>query len=53
MTQAAFAVMKGQAVPNDPVYGLALGWDPHHPHPLPPDSPAFAEMQLKPIIVPK
>ncbi|MEP4078099.1 hypothetical protein [Haloferula sp.] len=28
MTQAAFAIMKGDPIPNDPVYGLPYQWDP-------------------------
>jgi hypothetical protein len=53
MTQAAFALMQGQAVPNDPVYGLPYRWDPETRTLAAPDSPAFKEMDLKPIKVPK
>ena len=53
MTQAAFAIMQGQAVPNDPVYGLPYRWNPDSRELSPPDSPAFQEMDLKPITLPK
>lgn len=53
MTQAAFAVMQGQPVPNDPVYGQSYGWDPATRTLSPPDSPEFKKMELKPIVVPK
>lgn len=53
MTQAAFALMQGQAVPNDPVYGLPYRWDPETRTLTVPDSPAFKEMDLKPIKLPK
>lgn len=53
MTQAAFAILQGQALPKDPVYGLPYGWDPQTRTLTAPDSPAFKEMDLKPIRVPK
>ena len=53
MMQAAFAIMQGQPIPNDPVYGQSYGWDPATRTLSPPDSPEFKELQLKPIVVPK
>lgn len=53
MTQAAFSIMQGQAVPNDPVYGLPYRWDPETRTLAAPDSPAFKELDLKPIKLPK
>ena len=51
MMQAAFALMKGQPLPPDPVYGLPYQWDPATRTLSPPDSPEFQEMQLKPVVV--
>jgi len=53
MTQAAFAIMKGQAVPNDPVYGLPYRWDAATRTLSAPDSPVFKEMGIKPLSIPK
>jgi len=53
LVQAAFAIMKGQALPPDPVYGLPYQWDPLTRQLSAPDSPAFQEMQLKPVTVPR
>lgn len=53
MTQAAFAILQGQAVPNDPVYGLPYRWDPETRTLSAPDGPAFKDMDLKPIKLPK
>lgn len=53
MTQAAFAIMQGQAVPNDPVYGQPYRWNETTRELSAPDSPAFKEMDLKPIKVPR
>lgn len=52
MTQAAFAIMQGLAVPIDPVYGQAYRWNETTRELSPPDSPEFNEMKIKPIIVP-
>lgn len=52
MTQAAFAIMKGQTIPSDPVYGLPYQWDPASRVLSAPKSPEFSEMKIKPIIVP-
>ena len=52
MTQAAFAIMKGEAPPVDPVRGLPYVWNPATRElSLPPD-PAFDQVKLKPVIVP-
>ena len=53
MTEAAFAIMQGQAMPNDPVYGLPYRWDPATRELSAPDSQAFKDMDIKPIKVPK
>jgi hypothetical protein len=53
MMQAAFALMKGQTLPLDPVYGQPYGWDPATRTLSPPAHPAFEEMKLNPIVVPK
>jgi len=53
ITQAAFALMKGQPVPTDPIHGLPYIWDPATRQLSLPADPAFNEMQLKPITVPR
>lgn len=53
MTQAAFALMKGQALPNDPIHGLPYVWDPATRQLSLPADPLFKEVSLDPIIVPK
>ncbi len=53
MGQAAFAILKGQPVPNDPVYGLPYRWDPSTRKLRAPKSPAFDKMQLSPVTLPK
>ncbi|RYD23004.1 MAG: hypothetical protein EOP88_05925 [Verrucomicrobiaceae bacterium] len=53
LTQAAFAVMNGQPVPLDPVYGLPYKWDPVKRELGPPDPPNGRNYKLKPIKVPK
>lgn len=52
ITQAAFAIMKGEPVPNDPVHGLPYRWDPASRTLSAPNSPLFSEVDLKPITVP-
>ena len=52
MTHAAFAIMQGQAVPNDPVYGQPYRWNETTRELSPPDSPEFKDMDIKPIVVP-
>jgi hypothetical protein len=53
MTQAAFAIMKGQPAPNDPIYGQPYLWDPVTRTLSPPNTEVFKELDLKPITVPK
>ena len=53
MHQAAFAIMKGQPVPPDPIHGLPYVWDAATRTLSAPVSPAFDEMKMTPIIVPK
>lgn len=53
MTQAAFAIMKGQPVPKDPVYGAEYLWNEQTRQLSAPDTEAFRGMSLKPITVPK
>ncbi|MCW1924610.1 hypothetical protein OKA05_18745 [Luteolibacter arcticus] len=53
MTQAAFAIMKGEPPPLDPVYGLPYGWDPATRTLSAPVHPAFEEDKFKPIVVPR
>ena len=52
MTNAAFAMMKGQPIPADPIHGLPYVWDPATRQLSPPADPVFEEQQLKPITVP-
>lgn len=52
MTQAAFAIMKGEPLPTDPIHGLPYQWDPASRQLSPPDDPAFTPLNLRPIIVP-
>jgi hypothetical protein len=52
MANAAFAIMGGEPVPRDPVFGLPYGWDPATRTLSPPDSPEFKEMDIEPIVVP-
>ena len=53
MTQAAFAIMKGQPIPKDPVYGQDYRWDPVTRLLSAPDTEAFNSLNIKPITVPK
>ena len=53
MTQAAFAIMKGQAIPQDPIYGLDYQWDPATRVLSMPAGKSFDGLQIKPIKVPK
>jgi hypothetical protein len=53
MTQAAFAIMKGQPIPMDPIYGQLYRWDPATRLLSSPDTEAFQKLELKPINVPK
>ncbi len=51
--QAAFAILKGQPVPNDPVYGLPYRWDPVTRQLSAPSNATFDDMKIKPITLPK
>lgn len=53
MTQAAFAIMKGEPIPKDPIHGLPYQWDPASRLLSAPDSPVFAGQNLQPITVPE
>ena len=53
MTQAAFTIMKGQPVPQDPIYGQSYRWDPATRQLSMPAGEAFDQMDIKPITVPK
>ena len=53
MNQAAFAIMKGQPIPTDPVYGASYVWDEQNRRLSAPDTEAFRELKLTPITVPK
>ena len=53
MTQAAFAIMKNQTIPTDPVYGQPYVWDPASRQLSMPDSPECKSLEIKPITVPK
>ncbi|MEO5913486.1 MAG: hypothetical protein ABIS50_04585 [Luteolibacter sp.] len=53
MTQAAFAIMEGQPIPRDPVYGKDYQWDPATRQLSMPAGKEFEGMTIKPITVPK
>ncbi|RYD20116.1 MAG: hypothetical protein EOP88_16345 [Verrucomicrobiaceae bacterium] len=53
LTQAAFAMMNGQPVPNDPVSGKPYQWDPATRKLSMPDIPRYQKTSIKPITVPK
>ncbi|QJE98574.1 hypothetical protein [Luteolibacter luteus] len=52
MNSAAFAIMKGEAIPRDPIHGLPYVWDPASRKLSAPPDPAFAEMKVEPVTVP-
>lgn len=52
MHQAAFAILKGQPIPTDPIHGLPYVWDPATRTLSPPANHAFKDLELKPIIIP-
>jgi hypothetical protein len=52
MNSAAFAIMKGEAVPKDRIHGLPYIWDPATRLLSPPADSNFAEQKLTPITVP-
>ncbi len=53
MNQAAFAIMKNQPIPQDPVYGVDYRWDPATRQLSMPSGNDFDAMGIKPITVPK
>ena len=53
MNQAAFAILKGQPIPNDPIYGQPYVWDSATRVLSAPQSEAFKDLDIKPITVPK
>ena len=53
MNQAAFAIMKNQPIPQDPVYGQAYRWDPATRQLSMPAGKTFDALDIKPITVPK
>jgi hypothetical protein len=53
LAQAAFAIMNGQPVPLDPVYGQPYKWDPVKRELALPDVPNRPKYKLKPVKVPK
>jgi hypothetical protein len=53
MTQAAFAILKGQPVPNDPIYGKPYTWNPETRELSLPAGDGFKRVNIKPIILPK
>lgn len=52
MTQAAFAIMKGQPIPKDPVYGADYVWDPTTRQLSFPADEKFKNLDIPPITVP-
>lgn len=53
LMQAAFAIMKGQPVPDDPIHGLPYVWDPVTRTLAQPNDKLFEELECKPITVPQ
>ncbi|MEO5913487.1 MAG: hypothetical protein ABIS50_04590 [Luteolibacter sp.] len=53
MTQAAFAIMEGQPIPQEPVYGKDYQWDPATRQLSMPAGKEFEDLKIKPITVPK
>lgn len=53
LTRAAFAILKGQPVPNDPIHGLPYRWDPATRKLSLLDNPKYQESRVKPLILPK
>ncbi|WP_193214097.1 hypothetical protein [Luteolibacter marinus] len=52
LTQAAFAILQGQPVQNDPIHNLPYRWNPATRELAAPDSPEFEGMDLPTITVP-
>ena len=54
LTQAAFALMRGEPVPNDPIHNQPYQWDPTTRELSVPDTPEFENLrQIKTITVPQ
>ena len=53
MTRAAFAILKGQPIPNDPVHGLPYQWDPATRKLSLPDIPEYKKSGVRPMVLPK
>lgn len=53
LTQAAFAILKGQPVPNDPIYGKPYSWNPETRELSLPESPEFSKMYEIRLKLPK
>jgi hypothetical protein len=53
ITQAAFAILNGNPIPNDPVSGKPYRWDPVTRKLSMPDIPRYQKTNIKPITVPK
>lgn len=52
LTQAAFAILRSQPVPNDPIYGLPYQWNPETRELSLPQGPKFAHRPNRPIKLP-
>ena len=53
MTLAAFAILRGEQVPKDPVYGKEYTWDPATRTLSMPAGEVFEKMKVKPLVLPK
>ena len=53
LTQAAFAILRGQPVPNDPIHGQPYTWNPETRELSLPKGPEFSRMQNRPVKLPK
>ncbi len=53
LTQAAFDILQGKPVPNDPIYGQPYTWNPETRELSLPKGPEFSRMQSRPVKLPK
>lgn len=53
MTQAAFAIIKGEPIPNDPIRGLPYVWDPATRKLSLPEIPEYKRIGIKPLVLPE
>jgi hypothetical protein len=53
MTRAAFAILKGEPIPSDPVHSLPYRWDPATRKLSLPDIPEYKKLKVKPMVVPQ